>query len=61
MKDYAEHQGNSTIRGSRDATREAFQLKLVSDGHIGMGMIISRNKHHILIMTKQQMKSISKS
>ena len=44
MKDYAEYQGNSTIGGSRDATREGFQLKLVSDGHIWMDMIISRNK-----------------
>ena len=34
MKDYAEYQGNSTIGGSRDATREAFQMKLFSDGHI---------------------------
>ena len=44
MKDYAEYQGNSTIGGARDATREAFQLKLMSDGHIWMDMIISRNK-----------------
>jgi nucleotidyltransferase substrate binding protein (TIGR01987 family) len=44
MKDYAEYQGNSTIGGSRDATREAFQLKLITDGHIWMDMIVSRNK-----------------
>ncbi len=44
MKDYAEYQGNSTVGGSRDATREAFQLKLISDGHIWMDMIVSRNK-----------------
>lgn len=44
MKDYAEFQGNSTIGGSRDSTREAFQLKLISDGHVWMDMIISRNK-----------------
>ncbi len=44
MKDYAEYQGNSTIGGSRDASREAFQMKLFSDGHIWMDMIVSRNK-----------------
>ncbi|WP_157209199.1 nucleotidyltransferase substrate binding protein [Mariniflexile maritimum] len=44
MKDYAEYQGNSTIGGSRDATREAFQLKLIANGKVWMNMIISRNK-----------------
>lgn len=44
MKDYAVFQGNSTIGGSRDATREAFQLKLVTDGKVWMDMIGSRNK-----------------
>ena len=44
MKDYAEYQGNSTIGGSRDASREAFQLKLITNGHIWMDMITSRNK-----------------
>jgi len=44
MKDYAEYQGNSNIGGSRDASREAFQLKLVSNGHVWMDMISSRNK-----------------
>lgn len=44
MKDYANFQGNSTIGGSRDATREAFQLQLISDGKIWMDMIGSRNK-----------------
>lgn len=44
MKDYAEYQGNSNIGGSRDASREAFQLKLVTNGHIWMDMITSRNK-----------------
>ncbi|WP_269225916.1 nucleotidyltransferase substrate binding protein [Flavobacterium eburneipallidum] len=44
MKDYAEYQGNSTIGGSRDASREAFQLKLITDGKIWMDMISSRNK-----------------
>ena len=44
MKDYASFQGNTNVGGSRDATREAFQLKLVSDGKIWMDMIGSRNK-----------------
>lgn len=44
MKDYATFQGNPNVGGSRDATREAFQLKLVSDGKIWMDMIGSRNK-----------------
>lgn len=44
MKDYAKYQGNTTIGGSRDATREAFQLKLISDGKVWMDMIASRNK-----------------
>ena len=44
MKDYATFQGNPDVGGSRDATREAFQLKLVSDGKIWMDMIGSRSK-----------------
>lgn len=44
MKDYFEYQGNNTITGSRDATREAFQNKLIGDGEAWMGMIKSRNQ-----------------
>lgn len=44
MKDYAEYQGNSNVGGSRDASREAFQLQLISNGHLWMDMISSRNK-----------------
>ena len=44
MKDYAAYQGNTNIGGSRDATREAFQLQLISDGNVWMKMIGSRNK-----------------
>jgi nucleotidyltransferase substrate binding protein (TIGR01987 family) len=44
MKDYALYQGNSNIGGSRDASREAFQLNLVKDGNVWMDMISSRNK-----------------
>lgn len=44
MKDYTEYQENSTIGGSRDASREALQLKIISHGEIWMDMIQSRNK-----------------
>ncbi len=44
MKDYAAYQGNVNIGGSRDASREAFQLKLISDGKVWMDMIGSRNQ-----------------
>lgn len=44
MKDYAEYQGNSSIGGLRDASREALQLKLITEGEIWMDMIVSRNK-----------------
>lgn len=44
MKDYAVFQGNADVGGSRDATREAFQLNLVTDGKVWMDMIGSRNK-----------------
>jgi len=44
MKDYAEYQGNTNVGGSRDATREAFELKLITDGRVWMDMIASRNK-----------------
>ncbi len=44
MKDYAAYQGNPNVGGSRDATREAFQLKLISNGEVWMDMIGSRNK-----------------
>ena len=44
MKDYAEYQGNANIRGSRDATREAFKMQLLSDGEVWMDMIKSRNE-----------------
>jgi len=43
MKDYFEYQGNTNIRGSRDATREAFKVSLIKDGEIWMEMIQTRN------------------
>ena len=44
MKDYVSYQGISDVGGSRDATREAFQMGLIKNGGIWMDMIISRNK-----------------
>lgn len=44
MKDYFYYQGNSSITGSRDATREAFSKGLISDGEGWMEMIMSRNR-----------------
>lgn len=44
MRDYALYQGNSTIAGSRDASREAFTMELITEGKVWMDMIISRNK-----------------
>ena len=44
MKDYLFYQGNNVITGSRDATREAFQVGLIEDGDSWMEMIKSRNK-----------------
>lgn len=44
MKDYAIYQGNTAVGGSRDATREALQLHIISEGKVWMEMIVSRNK-----------------
>jgi len=44
MKEYAFFQGNSTIGGSRDATREAFKLQIIDYADIWMEMIQSRNR-----------------
>ncbi|CAM2785709.1 nucleotidyltransferase substrate binding protein, HI0074 family [Flavobacterium succinicans] len=44
MKDYFIYQGTTSITGSRDATREAFQKGLVQDGAEWMEMIKSRNQ-----------------
>jgi nucleotidyltransferase substrate binding protein (TIGR01987 family) len=44
LKDYFEYQGNTSITGSRDATREAFNKGLVTDGEGWMEMIKSRNQ-----------------
>lgn len=44
MKDYFYYQGNTSITGSRDASREAFQNNIITDGDNWMTMIQSRNK-----------------
>lgn len=44
MKAYAEYQGFDGIGGSRDATRKAFEMSLISDGLSWMDMIKSRNE-----------------
>lgn len=44
MKDYATFQGNTSLNGSRDAIREAFQLQIIADGETWMDMLKSRNK-----------------
>lgn len=44
MKDYLEYQGITGIIGSRDAIREAFQNRLVTEGESWMEMIKSRNQ-----------------
>ena len=43
MKDYAEYQGNNNVKGSRDATREAFKMGLVNSAEDWMDMLKSRN------------------
>lgn len=44
LKDYFEYQGNTNLTGSRDATREAFNKGVISDGEGWMEMIKSRNQ-----------------
>ncbi|MDL2319819.1 nucleotidyltransferase substrate binding protein [Alistipes sp. OttesenSCG-928-B03] len=43
MKDYAEYQGYTDIKGSRDATRQAFKMGLIEGADVWMDMIQSRN------------------
>ncbi len=44
MKDFIQGRGNTIIYGSKDATREAFQLGLLDNGDVWMEMIKSRNE-----------------
>jgi nucleotidyltransferase substrate binding protein (TIGR01987 family) len=43
LKDYLQDQGNQNIKGSKDATREAFKVELIAGGEQWMAMIQSRN------------------
>lgn len=43
MQDFFIYQGNTEIRGSRDAIRQAFQTNLIEDGDGWMEMIVKRN------------------
>ena len=43
LKDYLQDQGNQNIKGSKNATREAFKVALIADGEQWMAMIQSRN------------------
>ena len=43
LEDYLEDQGEQNIRGSKDATRSAFKVSLISNGELWMAMIQSRN------------------
>jgi len=43
LKDYLQYQGYQDIKGSRDATREAFKIGLIKDGKTWMEMIQARN------------------
>lgn len=43
LKDFLLDQGNQNIKGSKDATREAFKVELIGDGEQWMAMIQSRN------------------
>jgi nucleotidyltransferase substrate binding protein (TIGR01987 family) len=60
LKDYFEYQGNTSITGSRDATREAFNKGLVTDGEGWMEMIKSRNHHPIPTMMKLLLNLLTK-
>lgn len=43
LKDYLQDQGNQNVKGSKDATREAFKVALIANGEQWMAMIQSRN------------------
>ncbi|GIV26232.1 MAG: nucleotidyltransferase [Bacteroidia bacterium] len=44
MKDFLEEKGKNEIYGSKDATREAFESGLITNGEVWMDMIRSRNQ-----------------
>ncbi|MBX3640390.1 MAG: nucleotidyltransferase substrate binding protein [Nitrosomonas sp.] len=43
LKDFLEDQGHQNIKDSKDATRAAFKVALITDGEQWMAMIQSRN------------------
>ena len=43
MRDFLRERGAKDIYGSKDATREAFKIGLIDNGHVWMDMIRSRN------------------
>jgi nucleotidyltransferase substrate binding protein (TIGR01987 family) len=43
LKDFLEQRGVQDLYGSRDATREAFQVGLIENGQVWMDMIKDRN------------------
>ena len=43
LKDFLEQRGVQDLYGSRDATREAFQVDLIENGQVWMDMIKDRN------------------
>jgi nucleotidyltransferase substrate binding protein (TIGR01987 family) len=44
LKDYLQAQGVQNIHGSRNATREAFNLGIIHEGEVWMNMIKDRNQ-----------------
>ncbi|MFC5284780.1 nucleotidyltransferase substrate binding protein [Pedobacter alpinus] len=44
MQDFAKDQGNQEIRGSKDATRFAAKVNLITNAQDWMNMILSRNE-----------------
>ena len=43
MKDFLQYQGNFDVKGSRDATRGAFKIEIITAGDTWMQMIQARN------------------
>ncbi len=43
LKDYLQDRGETAFHGSKDATRRAFKVELITNGDIWMEMIESRN------------------
>jgi nucleotidyltransferase substrate binding protein (TIGR01987 family) len=63
LKDYLQYQGTQDIYGSRDATRLAFNVGLITDGEVWMAMIRDRNRtsHTYNLATAQEIANNIKS